>query len=404
MDPKTIGNTIAYLRKKSGMTQIDLAAALGISNKTISKWESGQGYPDITFFPLIASLFGVSIDYLMLGEKKGIAIAGSIIADIVKDIEGYPTPGMMTYLYDITPAVGGCVPNTAISLARIDKSIPIEALGKVGTDENGRYIISVLQKNGVGTKGISYSEKSPTSFCDVMNVASGERTFFHKKGANAEFSPSDIDLDNLNCNMLHIGYIFLLDIFDSHDEEFGTVMARFLKGVQNSGIKTSIDVVSDSHGDYKKTIIPALKYTNYAIMNEIEACRVLGVSPRNDDGKINKTACISAMRKMVEYGVSDKVIVHAKEISFILDSKSGEITSVPSLKIPKEEIKGSVGAGDAFCAACLYALYNNFSDKRILEFASAAAACNLFSKNSIDGMRSKAEILKIEEKYERLEG
>ena len=87
MDTKSIGNTISKLRKKHGMTQLQMAQRLNISDKTVSKWESGQGYPDVTAFPLLAALFGVSIDYLMLGERKGIAIAGNLIADIVKNID-----------------------------------------------------------------------------------------------------------------------------------------------------------------------------------------------------------------------------------------------------------------------------------------------------------------------------
>ena len=74
----------------------------------------------------------------------------------------------------------------------------------------------------------------------------------------------------------------------------------------------------------------------------------------------------------------------------------------PSLNIPKEEIKGSVGAGDAFCAGCLYGLYNGYSDRQILEFASAAAACCLFAANAVDGMKPKNEILKLQDKYGRL--
>ena len=68
----------------------------------------------------------------MTNGKRGIVIAGNIIADIVKNIEMYPQVGMMTYVTDISPAVGGCVPNTAIDLAKIDSRIPIYAAGKVG--------------------------------------------------------------------------------------------------------------------------------------------------------------------------------------------------------------------------------------------------------------------------------
>ena len=51
MDAKTVGNIIANLRKENSMTQKDLATKLDVSPKTISKWESGQGYPDVTTFP-----------------------------------------------------------------------------------------------------------------------------------------------------------------------------------------------------------------------------------------------------------------------------------------------------------------------------------------------------------------
>ena len=77
------------------------------------------------------------------------------------------------------------------------------------------------------------SRTALTGFSDVMSViATGERTFFHHRGANAEFSPSDIDLSQLNCKMLHIGYILLLDRFDAPHTEHGTVMASFLRDAQ----------------------------------------------------------------------------------------------------------------------------------------------------------------------------
>ena len=401
MDSVTVGNTISALRRGAGLTQASLAEKLGVSDKTISKWENGQGYPDITLFPSIAALFGVSIDYLMLGNKRGIAVAGNIVADVVKDIEVYPEAGMLTYVSEIVTAVGGCVPNTAIDLAKIDRSLPVSAIGRVGADENGRYIVSELRKSGVSVEGISYSEKSCTSFCDVMSMPSGDRTFFHKKGANAEFSPENINLDNLNCDILHIGYILLLDKFDEEDEEYGTVMARFLSNVQKRGIKTSIDVVSDSTADYKKKIEPTLKYCNYAIMNEIESCSIWNLAPRHPDGTLNRENVHLAMIKMAESGVRDKVVIHCREACFCLDVHSKSFCEIESFDIPKEHIRGRVGAGDAFCAGCLYGLYNGFSDRDMLEFATGAASCNLFEANSVDGMRPKNEIFKLIDEYKK---
>ncbi len=65
----SIGKTIAELRKEKGWTQIELAEKLQVSDKAISKWEKDSGAPSVEFFPALAELFGVSIDYIMTGKK-----------------------------------------------------------------------------------------------------------------------------------------------------------------------------------------------------------------------------------------------------------------------------------------------------------------------------------------------
>lgn len=66
-----INEQIAYLRRERGMTQEQLATALGVTNQSVSKWESGQNCPDIQLLPEIASFFGVTIDSLMGHAEPG---------------------------------------------------------------------------------------------------------------------------------------------------------------------------------------------------------------------------------------------------------------------------------------------------------------------------------------------
>ena len=401
MDAKITGSIIASFRKSANLTQAELAKNLNVSDKTVSKWESGRGYPEITQLHALAQFFGVSVDYLLTGERNGITVAGSIIVDTVKNISTYPEKGMLSIISSLNKAAGGCAPNTAIDLARIDRSIPVSVAGCVGDDDNGSFIVGVMQKNGVNTGQIVVTSETATSFSDVMSLKSGERTFFSFRGANDVFSPEHINLAKLDCKILHIGYILMLAKFDAPDDEYGTVMARFLHSVREKGIKTSIDVVSSSDEDYKATIIPALKYADYAIMNEVESGMLTDLPPYNEDGSINTENIKKTMEFMAAAGTREKVIIHCKQCGFCLDVQSGVFTVVPSLEIPPEEIKGSVGAGDAYCAGCLYALYNGFDDTRMLEFASASAACNLFSENSTDSMRSREEIEKLATVYGR---
>lgn len=60
-----IGNNIMTLRKQHGLTQEQLANALGISYQAVSKWETGNACPDISTLPLLADLFDVSVDQII---------------------------------------------------------------------------------------------------------------------------------------------------------------------------------------------------------------------------------------------------------------------------------------------------------------------------------------------------
>ena len=68
MDTIKTGSYLAALRKNAGMTQQEVADRLGVSNKTISKWESGGGFPDIAILPALAELYGVTADDILAGE------------------------------------------------------------------------------------------------------------------------------------------------------------------------------------------------------------------------------------------------------------------------------------------------------------------------------------------------
>lgn len=70
MDINNIGKTIADLRKKNNMSQQELASKLNVSNKTISKWECGNGIPDITVLCNIANLFNLTLDELINYEQQ----------------------------------------------------------------------------------------------------------------------------------------------------------------------------------------------------------------------------------------------------------------------------------------------------------------------------------------------
>lgn len=83
-----IHEQIASLRKQKGLTQEELANALGVTNQAVSKWESGQCCPDIQLLPAIARLFGVSVDELLSDAPA--SVPGGMVSALRKKVEALP--------------------------------------------------------------------------------------------------------------------------------------------------------------------------------------------------------------------------------------------------------------------------------------------------------------------------
>ena len=100
MNAALMGKKIARHRKKLGLTQAELASMLHVSDKAVSKWENGGGFPEISILPALSEIFGVSTDYLLKSDSQGIAVAGNIIVDILNIIDKYPEKYMIANVYD----------------------------------------------------------------------------------------------------------------------------------------------------------------------------------------------------------------------------------------------------------------------------------------------------------------
>lgn len=89
MDTVQIGKFIAQLRKRGNLTQEALGEKLGVTNKTVSRWENGNYLPDIETFQMLSKLFGVSINELLAGreltDSEVREQADKTLVDIAKD-------------------------------------------------------------------------------------------------------------------------------------------------------------------------------------------------------------------------------------------------------------------------------------------------------------------------------
>ena len=65
MTKQTFGATISALRKEKGMTQLELARQMGVTDKAVSKWERNLSFPDVASLPKLAEVLGTSVDELL---------------------------------------------------------------------------------------------------------------------------------------------------------------------------------------------------------------------------------------------------------------------------------------------------------------------------------------------------
>ena len=333
--------------------------------------------------------------------REGICVAGNMIVDITYPVEGWPKQGELVHIHDgIARSTGGAVCNVVVDLAKLDPDLRLYAMGRIGDDAEGDLIQRVLggypniNMDSVIREGIS-------AFCNVMaDVKNKQRTFFTYMGANARFTEDDIDWAKVPAKIFHIGYILLLDALDQPDDEYGSRMAKLLCAAQKQGLKTSIDVVSEASDRFKKLVPPALKYTDYCVINEYEAEQTTGIPLREADGMLLTENLPRALHAMKDMGVSTWAVIHCPEGGFGLDEHDNFV-QLGSLILPDGYIKGSVGAGDAFCAGVLYGAEKGWVLEKSIDLGIAAAAASLSEAGATDGMCSAGEAMAMFDRYKR---
>ena len=91
MDTKKVGIFLKHLRSESGLTQEQLGERIGVTNKTISRWETGNYLPPAECLILLSEIYGVSINEILAGERVAkevfVEIAEKNITSTLKELE-----------------------------------------------------------------------------------------------------------------------------------------------------------------------------------------------------------------------------------------------------------------------------------------------------------------------------
>jgi sugar/nucleoside kinase (ribokinase family) len=159
---------------------------------------------------------------------------------------------------------------------------------------------------------------------------------------------------------------------DSFVEGGRTRASLALEKAKQAGLSTTLDIVSTENPQFREIAESALPFTDYLIINEIEAGKVAGMELKTEKG-VDVDACIEAARALLKRGVTKQVVVHFVEGGVVADAR-GSVTKHGSLKLPDGFIAGATGAGDAFAAGYLLGLHEDWETLDCLKLAVCAAA------------------------------
>ena len=280
------------------------------------------------------------------------------IGDINVDIilrSGFPPRGKQIVIDDYQVYGGGCATNFALACARLGAKTKL--MGKIGDDHWGKLLLKKLRENGVNTGDISVSSDIKTGITYAI-VDEEERSFITFRGGNAHFSITDIPLEKIRGDIVHIPSFFLLESLRPH-------YRRLMKLAKSNGALVSFDTGWDPFNRWRKTryLLDYLKNANVFLPNLAEARMITGKT---------KASPKELAERLLKMGPEIVCIKLGKNGSLVADH--GGTHKIEPFEV---EIVDTTGAGDVFNAAFMLGYLKTKDISHSGRFASAAAAISI---------------------------
>lgn len=278
--------------------------------------------------------------------------------------EAVPDGGGTFFLDEITLAVSGAAGTAAIAAAKMGLSCL--AVGGVGEDLMGQWVLGRLRHFGVDCSGMQIVQNSRTSSSIVTTRRDGSRPALHMRGATDDFFVTDQDLPRVcDARIVHLGGVGLMRRMDEAQN------ARLFKQAKQRGALTTLDVFAGSPDDLP-AVARVLPFTDYFMPSIEEA---MALTKRTDRAEIASL--------FFDLGAACCIFTLGAE-GASYHHRSGDTFHVPAFDIT---VKCTCGCGDAFNAGMAVALCRGFDPVTAVTFAQASSALNATGLGSQAGIQ-----------------
>lgn len=172
-----LNEQIAFLRKQKGLTQEELANALGVTNQTVSKWESAQCCPDIQLLPELANFFHISVDAL-LGYTPA-SMAEDLVLSLCKEVTALPEGADSDFVFKSAAALHAILLTKKLADSGMQWD-PVETMERAGNAAWGYSCCSIPEITTTMRRGavfFSNNKHLTTTNIDAYRIASILRPF-----------------------------------------------------------------------------------------------------------------------------------------------------------------------------------------------------------------------------------
>jgi sugar/nucleoside kinase (ribokinase family) len=319
--------------------------------------------------------------------RSGVVLAGTIVLDIVHMIDQWPDEEQIAFIRQTIEAPGGPPHNAAAGLVKLGADFPVTMICVVGDDAAGDTFIRIAGELGLDTINVIRVKGHNTDVTHVMtSKVTGRRTFFFKPGANGTMMAEQMLPPHANGKIYYLGSPGISTSMDASDG-----WRKALSNARQRGYKTCMELCPVPPELQRAQTLPCLPLLDYFVINDSEA-EILSGLPVTKDGHFNTPLALAAAQNLLDQGVADLVSIHHPEGAIAL-RKSGEHAFAPSVNVPRDEIIGTVGAGDAFYAGMLFGIHESWSLEKSLALANASAATSLHSATTSSSIRPWTECL-----------
>lgn len=282
----------------------------------------------------------------------------------------------------------------SVGLKKLGAPFPISAIGLIGDDEDGNQLRKICDEHGIERSVLKSRSNVSTPFTFVMNAKdTGKRTFFYSPGAHAEQTPDDFNFENSTARIVHLGLPGLHEKLDAAWKDEASGWVAVLKKAQAAGLKPNIELVSIEPEKIRAAALPLLGHLDTLIINDYEAGALAEIETIKN-GVADARACRKAAEILMERSNLSLCAIHFPMGGIVL-SRKGDIAEHPSVNIPKSEIVGSNGAGDAFAAGILFGHHEAWPIMQSLKLAHAGAAASMRHESTTGSVENCQECLRL---------